>query len=254
MKILHVTDLHLCQQEDNYLNGVLTNQQFKVIFDLIVEFESPDMIILTGDIAHDEVLTVYQHLGECLSISPCPIYWVQGNHDNAEMMSQAFAYYPIIKNDKLIAADDWQLILLNSQQPGEVAGYLHEDELQKLTQAMQSNKPSMIFLHHHVLPIDSIRMDMTRLQNYEELLTIIEQHDQVKAVFSGHVHWEGETTHNNTVFYTTPSTCYQFIFKPDLARSQDYLPGYRKIVLHENGQFTTEVKRYPLDFIDVSDA
>ena len=76
------------------------------------------------------------------------------------------------------------------------------------------------------------------------LLERIKKSNKVKAVSWGHVHTEYYETIGSVKLFSTPSTCYQVKEKPkNFIVDTESLPGYRRIVLNNDGSFNTRVVR-----------
>ena len=87
-------------------------------------------------------------------------------------------------------------------------------------------------------------MDTMVIENADLLLTRINQSKKVKAIAWGHVHTEYYETIGSVELFSTPSTCYQVKEKPkNFVVDNESLPGYRKIVLNNDGSFDTRVVR-----------
>jgi len=94
---------------------------------------------------------------------------------------------------------------------------------------MSSDQPTIIFIHHHVLPIDSNWLDRINLRNASEFLAIIDQYKNVKAVVCGHVHQDTTIYRQDVIFLSTPSTSWQFAVKSYNFSLDNLMPGYRWI-------------------------
>jgi Icc protein len=173
-----------------------------------------------------------------------PCYWLPGNHDMQSVMLPSLLQEGLAQS-KQIVSDFWQIILLDSQVEGAPHGFLTEQQLNFLQQALAEypDKHTLICVHHHVLPVKSAWLDQHILKNNQQFLKLIKLHKNVRAVLSGHVHQAGDIEFNQVRFLTSPSTCLQF--KPN---SEDFdvdesAPGYRYLALHKNGTLMTKVER-----------
>lgn len=89
-------------------------------------------------------------------------------------------------------------------------------------------------------------MDTMRIENGEELLTIVEHFPQVKAITCGHLHQEMQTSHKQIAIFAAPASCFQF--KPLATEFElDTLPpGYRVFELFDNGDLQSRCFRLPI--------
>src|SRR5690606_5093006 len=115
--------------------------------------EGWDVLVLTGDLAHDELAETYAMLREELGdwLPRCRL--VPGNHDNRAGLREVFPEIVLGTGEFLSFQEtvgDWQILGLDSHQPGEVAGRIAEEQLDWLARELGqfSNQPTLLFLHH----------------------------------------------------------------------------------------------------------
>jgi len=173
-----------------------------------------------------------------------PAYWLPGNHDNPEVVAKILDSPPI-SAQKSFTAGGWQFLLLNSQIPGQVGGYLSPESLDWLDSQLtsSSDKPTLIGLHHQPLPVDSAWIDGSKVANAEELLEILDNHPQVKLVIFGHIHQEFDCWRHNIRYLGTPSTGGQFKPRSPNFALDEIAPGFRWLKLYPDGKFETRVER-----------
>ena len=201
------------------------------------------LIINTGDISNDGTIGSYERFLEvCRRAFPgVPVAWVEGNHDDPGSM-RAVREPPARGYLRL---GEWNFILLNSRVPFEERGELSPRELARLEQLLSSDpqSPTMIFLHHQLVPVGSAWIDQYVVGNAGEFFGVIDRFDNVKAASWGHVHQEFFTVRNGVDLLSTPSTCVQFKPLSDDFTVDSAMPGYRAYELHSNGVYTTHVDR-----------
>jgi len=246
LKILQLTDLHLFKDKKSELVALNPFQTLRhVTTKILSELEQnrPDLIMLTGDISQDDSLESYQTAVKITQQFQCPTIATMGNHDNFEHFKNIFGdatqlvTKPNMKN--------WRIIVLNSFWEQHVGGKLNDYELNFLQKNLaDSLKQSVIiFLHHHVLPVDSTWIDKINLSNSPKFLEIIDQYQNIKAVVCGHIHQDTHIIRQGVSFYSSPSTCWQFLPKNSGFKLDTSMPGYRWITLNEDGSMQTEVVR-----------
>ena len=244
LRLLQLTDLHLFGDPGGQLLGITTRESFEAVLGLALASASPaSALILSGDLVHDESPAGYRYLREALKRTELPHYCVPGNHDDVGLMAEylgSAAVGPVA----LRRLGPWNLVFLDSSTPGSDGGRLTETQLTQLGDLLAENAaPTMIFLHHHPLPIQSAWMDTMGVENGAALLRLCERYTQVKAVLFGHVHQTFSRRHGQCWILGSPSTCFQF-----LPGSADFAidsspPGYRELLLYPNGHFSTEIVR-----------
>jgi Icc protein len=257
LKILQISDLHLMGTASDTLLGVDTEYYFCRVLEQAHTRHGPfDLLLLTGDLAQQPSETSYRRLLSILQTYPGRGVCLPGNHDDLPQMLKVLNTAQI-SCQRYLPLKNWQIICLNSQQPGSAAGELAAAELQFLQQRLQAepDAPTLIALHHHCISSGSPWMDTMQIHNSGDLLAIVDQHPQVKIITFGHVHQEINNQYGDIGIFSTPATCFQFLpFTPKMAVT-DESPGYRLFELHEDGSFNTACYRItePLLVVDHSD-
>ncbi len=242
-RVLQITDCHLYQDGDGELLGANTLACLREVLEAACCQPHPlDALVVTGDLAHDCVAPTYHILGRELADRAPLTAALPGNHDDPEVMRAVLPQYGVGVCERL-RLDPWQLILLDSHIPDEEGGHLAAEELERLETLLADGPEfSLIFVHHHPVPVGSEWIDAIGLANGDQLLALAERHPGVRGIVWGHVHqaWEGE--HAGTRLLATPSTCIQFLpEQPDFALDMKP-PGWREFELHPDGRFTTRVR------------
>lgn len=129
LRVIQISDTHLYANQDKTLLGVNTYNSFSATIDLLKSDKTtPDLIILTGDLSQDDSEIAYQTIVKTFQVFSAPVHYVPGNHDDKEMMTRVLSSANL-SQAKQIVLDQWQFILLNSQKPKAVEGYLARTEL-----------------------------------------------------------------------------------------------------------------------------
>ena len=94
--VLQLTDLHLFAEAKGLFNGINTRDSFASVLNHVqLHYARPDVIVITGDLAHDGMLATYQFIANSLKPFNAPVYCVLGNHDNYENAHQIYSLMPI---------------------------------------------------------------------------------------------------------------------------------------------------------------
>lgn len=245
VRILQLTDMHLFAELGKDVLGVNTHQTFTAVLeDVYQKIPNPDLLLLTGDLSQDESAQAYERIALAVKPLQCPTYWIPGNHDDIELMNQIFYRHHIQQRKQLIVGD-WNLILLNSKKGNVPEGLLSSEQLDYLDEqlSMYPEHHTILFLHHHPLPLGSEWLDKSKLQNADAFWVILQRYHHIKAVVFGHVHQEFEATMHGVPVFSTPSTCFQFKPKSKKFALDHIMPGYRIIELHKEGIIKTWVER-----------
>jgi Icc protein len=241
--IAQLTDTHLFANPDGELYGVKTRDSLQaVIKHAQVNLPTLDMLLLTGDLVHDETMGGYQLLRELIEQLGVPAYYLPGNHDDPGLMQEVF---PNVTRNGITSAEQgqWSVVLLDSSIRGKVEGELTSDNLAMLEDSLRANynKHVLIALHHHVVDVQSPWIDSLKLRNNDEFLELLNNFPNVKVVLNGHIHQELDKQGNSIRFLGSPSTCFQFMPNQESARIDTAHAGYRHMVLHDDGNIETRV-------------
>jgi 3',5'-cyclic-AMP phosphodiesterase len=244
IKILQLTDFHLFGDKEKKIVGMNPNTSLEKVFAIVkkdIAKQKPDLVVISGDLSQDNSVESYEIAKEKCSIFECPIAVIMGNHDNPSGLQKVFSTHC----EKIFDFSTWRILFLNSHWPGHVAGILDQQEITFLNQELEKNKekPTMIVLHHHVVPVASLWLDSLALKNVDAFFETINKFQNVKIVLCGHVHQESAIKYNEADFITSPSTSLQFAGNSANFRLDSVMPGYRWIELFDDGTYKTNVVR-----------
>lgn len=217
MKLAQLTDLHLTGK-----TGIdVSYQKFLACLALAIN-QSPDFLLLTGDLVNNGTQDGYDWLFHTLNSTAIPYACLAGNHDVTLEIGHELPYtqrqfLPIDKNNKLIEYQrillgNYQLLCLNSAVAGKEYGTLSTPSLDWLHQTLsQFQQPTLIALHHHPVPVGSTWIDKLMLKNSNELFQVLAHFSHIKAILCGHVHQAHTLKHQGIKIFTTPATSRQFL-------------------------------------------
>lgn len=254
IRILQITDSHLGQYEDETLLGLRTADSLTDVLTRAQDEDRFDLVLSSGDISNDGTIGSYNRFIRAVrqAIPNTPIAWLEGNHDDPACM---YAMSTSSVLTKFLKIGDWQLILLNSRVPFEERGELPQSELDRLESLLEAepHTPTMVFLHHQLVPVGSAWIDQYVVSNAADFFAITDRFTNIKAMSWGHVHQEFHAVRNGVDLIATPSTCVQFKPKNDGFMVDNAMPGYRVYELLSNGRYSTQVSRvsersYSIDY------
>lgn len=245
LTVVQVTDTHLFPQIDQESRGCKTWYSCRSVLQAAVQHQ-PDILLLTGDLAHEGELGAYEQLAQLVEPLAIPTYALPGNHDRPQDIRAVFPRSPVY-TPLCFEQGGWQFILLNSFH-GEATygeGILSELTLSalKLHLLEYRNQPTLIAVHHHAIATGIDWLDQIQILNGEALHQVIRPHPQVKMVICGHVHLAFAEEKDGIWYYGTPATCKQV--EPPNPSPQWDLPGFRTLTLHRDGRHHSEVHRIP---------
>lgn len=254
--ILQLTDLHLSADRNKMVNGINGYDGFNnTLQQALSSHTHCDLILLTGDLVNEIDTSIYDYIFTKLTATGVPFACIPGNHDVTDILNpeaefnhqQLIACKPDSRllNQHIIETKHWQILLIDSSMAGKIYGNISNVTQTWISkQLTHNNKPAIIVMHHHSLPIGSKWMDKHILNNADDFWQTIMPFKQVKAVISGHTHQKSHQTHQSVDVYTTPSTNYQYKPKQDtFAYDELMTPGYRWIRLYDDGTMSTKVER-----------
>ncbi len=247
ISILQLSDLHILPTPEDKMLGINTEHYFHACLEQAFAAKQYfDLILLTGDLAQEPCPASYRRILTRIEAYKTPCICLPGNHDDYELMQQ------ILNTDsincrKQVLLDNWQLISLNSQIPGNPGGRLPKGELAFLESCLTENPGhyALIAVHHHCLETKSPWMDTMIIENRRELLAIVGKYPQVKAITTGHIHQIMDVKTTALRVLGAPSTCFQFTPETLEFSVSDTAPGYRLIELYADGLIESEVVRLP---------
>ena len=245
LRVLQITDTHLYANPNRSLLGLNTLESLDQILERVRRnFLPADMVLATGDLAHDSTAAGYARFAERLSTLKCPVYCLPGNHDVPRVMRQALSQ-GFLSVPRSAQHGQWSFVFLDSTIPNQDGGSLRLQELEALEQSLaaQPDKHTLVCLHHQPIPVGSVWMDSMALANPTEFFDVIARHPQVRGVLCGHIHQDFDTEHQGVRLIGSPSTCIQF--KPGEANFavDDAPPGFRWLLMHPDGRIRTGIER-----------
>ncbi|MCH8536720.1 MAG: metallophosphoesterase [Alkalimonas sp.] len=185
VRIAQLSDCHLLADPAGMYQGIQPYHSLAAVL-AALQYSDLDALILTGDLTQDHSQASYQHYLTLLAAFRIPVFWLPGNHDDSQLMSDLFHQAPFRPEKQLLAAG-WQLLLLDSTGPTP-AGYFPAERVQQLQhQLIESQQPSWLFTHHHPAPIGS-SIDRHGWQDSEPFWQLLMQHEQVQGIAHGHCH------------------------------------------------------------------
>ncbi|WP_222422694.1 metallophosphoesterase family protein [Rheinheimera sediminis] len=239
-RLLQISDCHLVAEADGCFCAVQPYRQLELLF-ARVQSNRPDAVILTGDLTQDHSLASYQLIADLFSHLTCPVFYLPGNHDDIELMQQAFAARPFCAETELHLGD-WHLCLLNSKGPTP-AGYfdqLRQQQLQQLLSSYRADAAVWLFCHHHISPMGSFIDEHIQL-DAAALWQIMAADPRIRGFAHGHCHYAYDRIQQGIQLVGCPASSVQFLLTPDyqpVARR----PGYIEWIFNANASADPAVR------------
>lgn len=247
--IVQLTDCHLFTDPNGSLREIATRPRFRsVIEDICERVPDFDLLVVTGDTAHDEAQATYEEFREELGDWTERLRIVPGNHDNRAALRRVFPAATEEIGDRVgfrVERGDWFVIGLDSQLTGEDAGELGSGQLAWLDDRLAADplRSGVLFLHHPPIAVESPWVDRIGLRDAGALEAVLARYPRVRAVVTGHVHQEASGRCGGADVHTSPAVGPQFRPHTETLVIDPSPPAYRIVELHPRGEWSTTVVR-----------
>ena len=242
--IVQISDTHLFGDKNRKINGSNSYHNLKSVISQIVTLgKKPDLIVVSGDLSQDCTFESYQNLANLLNKSGIKYHIFPGNHDDVDVINKVFDLSWVKDNvDYGFDANGWYVNVIDTSVYPEVSGQLSDEQLKNLEKNLKQNqkKPTIVFMHHHPVKINSAWLDEMILKDSEKFNNIIKSNTQVKGVLFGHIHQVFEKNIDGTFYGSAPACCYQVLPKTEMFTIEKLSAGYRLIEL-DGDKFTSKV-------------
>ena len=177
MYIAHISDIHYSK------SWMYLQDSFQRCIDLVNE-ASPDVVIITGDITDYGLQREFQGVTKELERIKTPRLMVPGNHDARHEGYKKFEEHfgPRFFTRE---HDGYRFVGIDSSEPDIDEGHVGREQLKWL--AEQLTDRSIVFLHHHLVPVPYTGRERNVLVDAGEVLRLLAA-CSVPLVLSGHKH------------------------------------------------------------------
>ena len=244
LRVAQITDTHLYRQSDGRLLGLDTRACLAAVLEPLRQHGPWDMIVASGDLAHDGSGEAYRELRRQLAALQRPVYCLPGNHDDKVTLARELSGGNFHCAPACLAGG-WLQLFLDSTVAGEEGGHLARHELERLEQALAEHDgwPTLVWLHHQPVAVGSRWLDGMAVDNTEAFFDIVARHPQIQAIVWGHVHQTFDQWRDSVRLLAAPSTCLQFLPGSERFAVDRQPPGYRWLELHPGGRLETGIRR-----------
>jgi 3',5'-cyclic-AMP phosphodiesterase len=236
LRFLQISDTHVAARPDFVNHGHAPGPNLGNLVDAINALRFPiDFVLHTGDVVEDRSEAAYRHARRVLSRLRLPIYYVAGNHDDADLLQNVMLDRgPVGRRfDYTVSVGGVRVAVLDSRGPNDPSGTLTDAQLAGLRALCSSSDgPLVIAIHHPPLPLDSPWLDegwgepaggsanMLLDRGPEFLDAIAPARDRIRGVFFGHIHRSCQLVHRGILFASAPSAFGQLLTWPDQSRPE----------------------------------
>ena len=252
---IQITDHHLLESEEAHREGFVPGYALRMVMKHIAEnvADKADFIISTGDLVEPPTEAAYACAIKLLGLSShaalpgpqhvnveglrgYPMYFLPGNHDDRELLTRCLFpdSKPVDLYNFTFEHKGIQFIFMDWGLESK-AVFLPETR-SFLSQALQSELPSVIVCHQHVKRIGSRWLDSFIADDIDQFWELITQpgiKEKILGILCGHVHITYEDEYKGIQILGLRSTAYPF------AKTDDVLvilapPHYRYINIQNN--------------------
>jgi len=232
-KFIQVTDVHYVVQNER------ANEYLKALANDINRIRDIDFVVFTGDnIDSPSAENLHGFLRATKKIN-VPCYFVIGNHDvstNAKMDKDKYLdviryhnwFYPAWKPNYKFEKKGMVFVLVDGAKqiiPGP-NGYYKQDTLAWLDKILDKNKKKPVIILQHFPVVAPYKSNSHKTYKAENYLEMLDKHENVVAVVSGHYHFNKEEMRNgvyhvSTPAFTDPPHYYKLI---EIVSTKNFLP------------------------------
>lgn len=213
MLIAHISDTHIAGEgKKAYGIAPMADNLARCIAHINSFQPAPDVVLMTGDLGNAGNDQEMQQAGALLAKLNCPVYMVPGNHDDRAVMRSAFGNGACpVRDDGFInyVVDDYdvRLIGLDSTSAGKPGGEFCLIRAAWLDEqlASDSQKPTIIFMHHPPVKCSVPETDEDGFAGVEHLAGVVKKYDNIERILCGHIHLVTHTRWHGTIISSAPS-------------------------------------------------
>ncbi|MEL6769135.1 MAG: phosphodiesterase [Pseudomonadota bacterium] len=213
LKLIQITDCHLVPEGELLFESDPAKRLAAAIDSVIADQADADLVIFSGDLAHDGLPEAYALLRRELARLPMPWQILPGNHDDRAEMR---AVFPELASDEdgflqsFRDVDGARLVFLDTVDPGVHSGAYCARRRTWLANALEgaAGRPAHLFMHHPPMSIAMPRLDQYSLAEPEAFARVLEGHD-IRHIFFGHVHRPVSGSWKGIAFSSSPGTNHQ---------------------------------------------
>lgn len=192
--IAHISDIHYNPGDTSEVSKLLSSRgidvadHLKLCFDTL-KAKCPDLIVLTGDLAHEGTAGDYRFLKNELeqAFPDVPVLCSMGNHDRRGAFREGFLNIPASDDPYMecLSLKGYRFISLDSAYEKGIEGVLTDDAIGYLEEMLvkPAARGNIVLLHHPVLEAAK-GMSLTMTERFAELL----KSGKITALLCGHVH------------------------------------------------------------------
>jgi len=257
--LIQITDTHILPPGEVLYGNVDTALHMRETVQSIARMRPrPDAVLVTGDLVEQGSRAGYQHFIDLIKPLKMPVYVIPGNHDDPQIMLEAFAgtpYFPATDTTFQYSIENlpFRILALNSHCEGTELPEFDTERLSWLeNQLGQSDKPVLIALHHPPMLTGIELIDMGGPEWFQRLKSVLARYEQVKLLICGHCHTDLCGHIGHAPVYMAPATAHQLISTRGLSIAPSTVNHPSPPTLHHfiDGEFLSGSNPWPADVED----
>lgn len=160
---------------------------------------APDLVALTGDLADDGSVAALERVAAAVAPLGAPVLAVAGNHDLPGSIEE------VLGPSAPVAVGGWRVVPLATWLPHEIHGAADPDAARTALDA-DATTPTLVVQHHP--PLGPSTHPWFTLRRGPELLAVLAERPNVRALGAGHLHQAFHASHRQMLVVGAPSTWY----------------------------------------------
>ena len=261
MKIIQITDTHLLGNNKTLFGIDPKLILKKALVSIEKNHSDAEFVVITGDLTNNGKIEAYSELESLLKDFSIPVHLIMGNHDIKKIYNQVFNR---CEDDEFVQYavefDNNTFLFLDTSVSNEQFGVLCHKRLTWLGNKLLKNKSKNVYIFMHHFPFNSEMPWMennANFRNKKEFWDVVLKYQNVKQIFTGHLHRIINANYKGVGVSCTRSTNFQVAFTPnteeDLLTNKEnptYAVTYidEDSVLIHNHEFLDEDKCYLADY------
>jgi hypothetical protein len=230
-RIAYVTDHHLDEAFPEQ-HGVDGWRNWKRVLEDI-STQGITGIVIGGDIGEATARFFQSLAGYSWQLTP-------GNHDDYRQLKKYLPTQDGDRNNHFHIEEDasFRYLYLDTS-----SGALPEDQRYRLEEALDTEKQVIVFLHHPVLPVNTMVDKLYAQQNRETVKECLQQSKKPVTLFCGHYHMPDDQTAGKIRQFITPACSFQITPSAEEIIIDSSTFGYR-IISFANGALETSLRLF----------
>jgi 3',5'-cyclic AMP phosphodiesterase CpdA len=205
LKFIVLSDLHLVPEGGRSLGLDVGRRLALGVAAINDRHADAAFCVLAGDLTDTGDKAAYEYLQRLIEPLAIPVCLTMGNHDHRPTFTEVFGTTHLGETgycDRVIDAAGQRVIVLDSAETGQVAGFLQPVQLDWLRTQLDAagGKPVIVVVHHHANPLRTV-VDRIGLQNGDAFAACLKGYD-VRQVLAGHVHYTSTALWHGIPFTT----------------------------------------------------